>query len=116
MGPTYRESLKGQVACDECGEMLAVVSLSSHFMTQHGRAAGRRQKWSTSDAGVGPHIYRMSFPAKGGPRKCPVMGCPGRVEKRTAMWVHFVHRHVLDTVVLLDKGNSPTHGAPGATC
>ena len=23
------------------------------------------------------------------------------------MWVHFMHRHVLDTVVIMEKGNSP---------
>ena len=40
--PTYRERQKGQVACRECGEVLAVVSLLIHLMTQHGRAVGRR--------------------------------------------------------------------------
>ena len=49
----------------------------------------------------------MSFPEKGGPQKCPVEGCPGRVAKRTAMRVHFVHRNVLDTVVILEEGNFP---------
>ena len=107
VGPTYRERQKGQVACGECGEMLTVGSLSSHLMTQHGRAAGRWRKWSTPAAGVGPQIYRMSFPAKGGPRKCPVEGCLGRVATRTAMRVHFVHLHVFDTVVILKEGNSP---------
>ena len=28
-------------------------------------------------------------------------GCAGRVATRTAMQVHFLHRHVLDTVVVL---------------
>ena len=40
MVPTYRERLKGQVDCGECGEMLAVGYLLSHLMTQHRRAAG----------------------------------------------------------------------------
>ena len=39
-GQSYRERLRDQVACRECGEMLAVGSLSSHLMTQHGRATG----------------------------------------------------------------------------
>ena len=34
-------------------------------------------------------------------------GCPGRVATRKAMWAHFVHRHVLDTVVMLEEGNFP---------
>ena len=107
MGPTYRERLKGQVACGECGKMLAVGFLSSNLMTQHGRAAGRRRQWSTPAAGVRPQIYRMSFPEKGGPRNCPVAGCPGRVETSTAMRVHLLHRNVLDTVVILEEGNPP---------
>ena len=32
-------------------------------------------------------------------------GCPGRVTTRTAIRVHFVHWHVLDTVVMLEEGN-----------
>ena len=38
-GPTYRERLKGQVLCRECGELLAAGYLTSHLMTQHGRVA-----------------------------------------------------------------------------
>ena len=107
MGPTYRERLKGQVACGECGQMLAVGFMLSHLMNQHGREVGRRRQWSAPAAGIVPQIYRMSFPAKGGPRKCPVVGCPVRVATRTAMRVHFVHRHVLDTMVILEEENFP---------
>ena len=39
--------LKGQVSCRACGELLAVGSLTSHMMTQHGRVADTRQKCST---------------------------------------------------------------------
>ena len=105
VGPTYSEILKVQVACGESGEMLTVRSMSSHLMTQHGRAAGRRRQWNTSAAGSGPQSYRMSLLAKGGPQKFLVAGCPGRVATRTAMRVHFVHRHVLNTVVILEEGN-----------
>ena len=85
--------------------MLAVGSLSSHLMTQHVRAAGRRRQWNTPSAVSGPQSYRMSFPAKGGPQKCPVEGCPWRVAPRTAMQVHFDHRHLLHPVVILAEGN-----------
>ena len=68
-GQYYRERLKDQVACGECGEMLAVESLSSYLMTQHGRVAGRRQQWTTTAAGRGTQSYQMSFPTKGGPQK-----------------------------------------------
>ena len=52
--PTYRDRQQGQVDCGECGDMLAVGSLSSHLMTQHGRSAGRRRQWNTLAEGVGP--------------------------------------------------------------
>ena len=54
----------------------------------------------------------MSFLAKGGRRRCPVEGCPGVLATQTAMWVHFVHRHVHDTVVMLEEGNLPLPQCP----
>ena len=107
VGPTYMERLKEQVSFGECGDMLAAGSLSSHMMTQHGRAAEIRQQWSTPAAGIGTQTYRVSLPAKGGPQKCPLAGCTGRVVTRTAIWVNFVHRNFLDTVVIMEEGNSP---------
>ena len=47
----------------------------------------------------------MSFPEKGGPRQCPLEGCPGALATRTAIPVHFVHQHVHNTVVMPEEGN-----------
>ena len=69
-------------------------------------SAALRQRW-TPQADGGPRTYKMSFPAKGGPRRCPVTGCPGDLATRTAMRVHFLHRHVHNTVVILEEGNLP---------
>ena len=57
-------------------------------------------------------MYKMNFPTKGGRRQCPVEGCPGVSETRAAMRVHFVHRHVHDTVVILEEGNLPLPRCP----
>ena len=54
----------------------------------------------------------MSLPAKGGRRRCPVERCPGVLATRAAMLVHFVHRHVHDTVVILEEGNLPLPRCP----
>ena len=107
-GPRYRERLKGRVSCRDCGEMMAEGSLASQLMTQHGRVAETRRSWRTLAAGAGPRTFRMSFPAKGGPRSCPVEGRPDRVVTRKAMRVHFLHWHVLKTVVILEDG-TPLH-------
>ena len=86
---------------------MAVGFLSSHMMTRHGKAAGQRCQWNTSEEGRVPQEYRTSFPTKGGPRTCPVEGCLWKMATRTAIRVHFVHRHVLNTVVMLEEGNFP---------
>ena len=54
----------------------------------------------------------MHFPAKGGRRRCPVERCPGVLEKRAAMRVHFAQRHVHNTVVILEEGNLPLPRCP----
>ena len=92
--------------CTECGEQLAFGSMSSNLMTRHGKLEGRRLQWTTQTEDRA-QVYWMSFPEKGGPRICPVEGCLGKLATMTAMRVHFVHRHVLDTVVMLEEGNFP---------
>ena len=87
--------------------MMVAGSLASHLMTQNGGLEETQQSWRTPSAGAGPQIFRMEFPAKGGPKSCLVEGCPKRVASRTAMQVHFLHRHVLDTVVILEEINLP---------
>ena len=91
---------------------MAAGSLVGHRMTHNGRAAEERWSWKTLSKGEYPWTYHMSFPAKGGPRICPVEGCPGRAVTRTAMQVHFIHWHVLDTVVILEEGNLPHPRCP----
>ena len=57
-------------------------------------------------------MYKMNFPVKGGRRQCPVEGCPGVSATRAAMRVHFVHRHVHATVVILEESNLPLPRCP----
>ena len=54
----------------------------------------------------------MHFPTKGGQRQCPVERCPGVLATRVAMQVHFVHRNVHNTVVILEEGNLPLPRCP----
>ena len=48
----------------------------------------------------------------GGARRCPGEGCHGALATSMAMRVHFVHRHVQDTVVMLEEGNLPHPQCP----
>ena len=111
-GHSYRERQKKRVQCRECGEEMAAVSMAGHMKTKHGQATEERWSWTTSDTGEELQTYRMEFIAKGGPRSCPVEGCPGRAATRTAIRVHFLHRHVRDTVVILEEGNLPHPQCP----
>ena len=84
---------------------MAAGYLAVHRMTQHVRAAEERRGWKTSDTGEELRMYCMAFLSKGGPRSCLVEGCPGGAATKTDMRVHFLHRHVLDTVFILEEGN-----------
>ena len=74
---SYIERQRDRVECEECGEQLAVGSMSSNLMNRHGKAAGQRRQWKTPTEDRAPQEYRMSFLEKGGPRRCTVEGCPG---------------------------------------
>ena len=106
-----RRGNRERVACGECGEVIAVGSMSSHLMNRHGKAAERRHLWAPQTDG-GARTYKMSLPAKGGRGQCPVEGFPGVLSTRTAMQVQFVHQHVHDTVVMLEEGNLPLPRCP----
>ena len=103
----YRERQKGWVQCRECGEEMSDGYMAGQIKTQHRRASEHRWIWTTSSTGEEPRTYPMAFPAKGGPRGCPVERCLGRAAARTAMRIHFLHQHVRDAVVILEEVNLP---------
>ena len=76
--------------------------MAGHKMTQHGQAAEARRSWKTSYMGEELWTYHMAFQTNGGPQSFSVEGCPGQAATRTAMRVNFLHRHVLDTMVILE--------------
>ena len=81
----------------------------------HGDTAAMRDRWDVvlpitgriDEGGRDRSDSDLNTPEEGVPRRCPVEGCPGKLTTRTEMRVHFVHRHVLDTVVMLEEGNFP---------
>ena len=94
--------------CPECGKELTKGSLVTHRQTQHIVAkGGLGSEGDEADKGNDPITYRLEFPAKAGPRPCPVEGCGGRSSTWTAIRVYFYNRNVRDTVVILEEGNLP---------
>ena len=100
---------------------MAKGSLVTHHQTQHdvgkGGLVSEGGKSDGGDGGNKPRTYILAFPAREGPRPYQVEGCSGWASTRTATRVHFWHRHVRYTVVILEVGTPPpTHGAPCVTC
>ena len=76
-GNSFRERQRERVACGECGAEIAAGSLSSHLMTQHGKAAPRRHLWAPPD-NWGAQDIQDEFPS-GKPTAVPGGGIPGGV-------------------------------------
>ena len=93
---------------------MAISSLVVYIQMQHGKVMGGRQHWVTTALSREPHTYRMNFPTAGVPQNWPIEGYPRRAVKRTAMRVNLFHWHGQNTVIILEEGKSPTHGAPNA--
>ena len=49
----------------------------------------------------------VSFPRAARSIRCPVEVCEGQETTRTNLWIHFVHRHVRDTIVMMEEGDRP---------
>ena len=88
-------------------------SLVVHLQTHNGVAKGGLGKVGNNEGGGSdPSTYRMVYPEKSVPRPCPVEGCSGRAETRTEVRIHFWHRHVRDTLVILKELNLPFPRCP----
>ena len=68
---------------------------------------GLGQVENKESRGDDPRTYRMDFTAKAGPISCPVEACSGRAATCTATRLQFWHRHIQDTVVILEESNLP---------
>ena len=86
-----------------------VGSLVKHRQIQHsvdkGWLGSEGNKADGGDGGDYPRTFRLAFPAREGPRPFPVEGSSVRALMRMEMRVPFCHRHVRDTVVILEEGN-----------
>ena len=88
-------------------------SLVTHRQTHNGvEKGGLGTEGDEAYGGNNPITYRIYFPAKAGPKPCPVEGCSGRESIWMEMRVHFWHRNVRDTVVILEEGNLPHPWCP----
>ena len=79
-----------------------------HCQTQNGVEKGAMgQEGNREGGGDVPRTYRMAVTTNARTRHFPVEGFSGQTTTWTSMRVHFWHRHVQDTVVILEEGNLP---------
>ena len=83
---------------------LETGSLTAHFQSQHG--VGRGPHWDITPPLVDPHINRVSLPNMAGLLGGPFKGCMGREMIRINLWIHFVHLHVQEMIIIMEEGNS----------
>ena len=108
-GRRFKYQQQERIICPECWKDLAKGSLMMQRQTQHYVDTGR---WGLEGdeaerGGENKRTYKMEFPKRAGPIPCPVEGCSGRALTRTSTRVHLWHRHIRDTVVILEEGNLP---------
>ena len=89
----------------ECAVDLAARFMVSHRQVQHGMGWGI--KWDSTPHPPCPRLYRVSLTRAAGYVGCPVDGCERRARTHTNLQINFVHRHVQETIVILEEGNRP---------
>ena len=52
-------------------------------------------------------MYWVSFLSGEVPRKFPIKECRGQAATRAALRLNFLHRHIRDTMVILEDDNLP---------
>ena len=77
--------------------------LVAHRQDQHGTFRG--PQWGKTTPTQDPRLYRVSLSRVDGSVGCPLEGCRGRVKTLTNLWIHFMHLHEKDTIVILEEGN-----------
>ena len=107
-GPTFWDLQRRRVECSECRVELAMGSLLMHRQSKQGVGRGDQGRAPPPPPSPGEaQTYRVSFPKRLSRLRCPVERCLGGVLSRTNLWIYFLHRHVQDTIVILEEGTQP---------
>ena len=110
VGPSFWEQHQERFRFPDCELELAAGSLADHFQIQSRKE--RPPQWVTPPDTPEPRIYRVSFPRAYGSIGCPVGGCERQETMCTNLWIHFMHRHVCDMIVIMEEGNRPHPRCP----
>ena len=102
VGATYRDRLREQIPCPDCGKLMARGSLPLHRRRQHGREPPIDWNHENLVSTAGQR-YTVSFPNHLASCPCPVEGCPHSSRTRAGLRTHFNHRHWHDMIHILEE-------------
>ena len=114
VGPSFRERQRERVRCPEYVAYLTAELLATHRQDQH--VTGQGPQWDNTPVPLEPRLYMVSFTKVDGMVGSPVKVCRGRMTTRTNLRIHFVHRHMWDTIVILEEGNRTPPSDIPVTC
>ena len=106
-GQSYTERQHLPTECPECGHFVRSSYLSTHRLHQHGIALSQSRLEGIYDPDPEPDLHIVSMPTRKFDIDCPVPGCPGHATDRFSLRRHFMHRHILDTLIIIEEGILP---------
>ena len=78
--------------------------MTAGYLEALNQAENRKElvpQWTKPFATPYPMLYMASFPRETRSIGCPVGDFEGRATMRTNFWIHFIHHHVQDAMVVL---------------
>ena len=79
--------------------------LEEYHQSQH--RTGRGPQWDATPQPPYNMLYRVSLNRSDGSIELPAEDRKGKMTMRTNLWIHFVHQHARDTILILEEGNHP---------
>ena len=97
-----------RLQCPLCPKSLQKGSIRAHLLRVHGVHPDTVAALDTPCSLRQPPIdHQVSFPLSRGEVPCPVEGCPFNATSRTELRKHFMIRHPIDSLVVLEEGPLP---------
>jgi len=90
--------------CPDCGHFVRSSYLPTHRLHQHGTPLSQSRLETAHDPEPAPDLYIVSMPTRKFKIDCPVPGCPGGATDRFSLRRHFMHRHLLDMLIIQEEG------------
>ena len=98
-GLTYQARQREGVWCTDCWAELAAGYLKAHHQMQNRWGWGQESHWEEETPPS--EDYRVYFTWTTGTVEFPVEGYRRGGTSRDKLWVHFLHRHMQDTIFIL---------------